>query len=395
MTNYTSNFSRVNTQDVSLNHTFQLYNNCSPRGGRSSNVLLPKTYGNKSTPHRWNVPTPSSLSLDEIQSVTTQSTSCVLAEINAKIEMQDRKINEMNAKLDRNFEHLQLPNALYSCTNRGSTENNNVVTSLSSFNESFQGDYTEKWINQNFQSPPQYSTLDTDYGINSSATKLKQCQNETIFQKINEASSERDSTNAEENSKCMNNNQILPDRYTGRTPLNDYLVHFEICSEINQWSTLEKAQYLAISLKGKAQKVLSVLTKKELSNYETLKSALKHRFAPTDQSDLFYEKLQYRVKRSDETYPDLADNIYLLVKEAYPSASVDKVNVMTCHYFIKAIKEIVLREHIALRKPDHVNDAVQIAVDFERKINGLSSETNESCEDDMFETRSENSFNFA
>ena len=119
--------------------------------------------------------------------------------------MQNRKINEMNAKLDRNYKHLQLP--LYSSKNRNSTENNNAVTSLSSFNESFQGDYTEKWINKNFENPPQYSTLDTDCGINSSATQLKQCKNETIFQKKNEASSEWSSTNAEDNSKCMNNNQ--------------------------------------------------------------------------------------------------------------------------------------------------------------------------------------------
>ena len=40
---------------------------------------------------------------------------------------------------------------------------------------------------------------------------------------------------------------------------------------------------------------------------------------------------------------------------------------MTCHYFIKAIQEIVLREHIALANSDHVNDAIQITVDFEKK----------------------------
>ena len=50
---------------------------------------------------------------DEIQSVATQSTSCVLAEINANFEMQDRKINNIIAKLDRNFEHLQLPTVLH------------------------------------------------------------------------------------------------------------------------------------------------------------------------------------------------------------------------------------------------------------------------------------------
>ena len=87
----------------------------------------------------------------------------------------------------------------------------------------------------------------------------------------------------------MYRNQILPDRYTGRTPLKDYLIHFEICSDLNKWSEIEKAQYLAISLKGKAQQVLSILTMKVLKCYESLKAALKQKFPYKDQSELFYE----------------------------------------------------------------------------------------------------------
>ena len=50
---------------------------------------------------------------------------------------------------------------------------------------------------------------------------------------------------------------VYVDRYDGTTPWTDYKAHFETCAELNGWDDIEKANFLAASLKGRAQQILS------------------------------------------------------------------------------------------------------------------------------------------
>jgi hypothetical protein len=44
--------------------------------------------------------------------------------------------------------------------------------------------------------------------------------------------------------------------FDGSTSWTNFKSHFEVCSELNEWSQNEKGMYLAISLRGNAQRVL-------------------------------------------------------------------------------------------------------------------------------------------
>ena len=43
---------------------------------------------------------------------------------------------------------------------------------------------------------------------------------------------------------------MLPDRFDGKTPILDYLEHFEACAVINNWTERKATHYLAASLRG-------------------------------------------------------------------------------------------------------------------------------------------------
>jgi hypothetical protein len=60
---------------------------------------------------------------------------------------------------------------------------------------------------------------------------------------------------------------VKPATYDGTSSWIDYKVHFEACSEINQWTNEEKCLYLSVSLRGQAQCVFGNLTSKS-PNYD-------------------------------------------------------------------------------------------------------------------------------
>ena len=61
--------------------------------------------------------------------------------------------------------------------------------------------------------------------------------------------------------------KVMPDHYDGKTSWTEYLGHFEICTELNEWSNLQKAQYLCVSLRGAAAQVLRSMPREQLHVY--------------------------------------------------------------------------------------------------------------------------------
>jgi hypothetical protein len=63
------------------------------------------------------------------------------------------------------------------------------------------------------------------------------------------------------------NGNVKPDKFDGSTSWSDFKSHFEICAELNGWTTTEKDMYLAVTLRGRAQSVLGSLPEGEKCNY--------------------------------------------------------------------------------------------------------------------------------
>jgi hypothetical protein len=78
-----------------------------------------------------------------------------------------------------------------------------------------------------------------------------------------------------------------PATYDGSGNLSDFLIHFEIVTEINRWVDAEKALELATCLRGAAQGVLSDLQPDSIRSYRHLVLALNNRFQPDNQTELY------------------------------------------------------------------------------------------------------------
>jgi len=82
-------------------------------------------------------------------------------------------------------------------------------------------------------------------------------------------------------------NIMKPQLFDGNEPINSFLAHFEVCAELNQWSTKEKLAWLQWSLKGRAQQVLWDLPAHMLSSYEDIVKTLRQRLGLEHQSEVY------------------------------------------------------------------------------------------------------------
>ena len=119
-----------------------------------------------------------------------------------------------------------------------------------------------------------------------------------------------------------------PDRFDGSTPWRDYKAHFESCALINRWTSVQKAQFLAASLRGPAQEVLADLEKGTLRNYDSLQKRLEQRFGPGEQAEAFLTELRARTRNPGRKPTRIragyqaADSISLpRIKEGSPRAA--------------------------------------------------------------------------
>ena len=94
-----------------------------------------------------------------------------------------------------------------------------------------------------------------------------------------------------------------PAPFDGKLTWDAYHTQFEMLAQINRWSDVDKAAYLAISLRGPAATVLTNLPPAQRYNYAALTSALQSRFGTAHQTELNRMRLKARIRRREETLP--------------------------------------------------------------------------------------------
>ena len=81
---------------------------------------------------------------------------------------------------------------------------------------------------------------------------------------------------------------IVPDRFNGKVPWNEFYGHFESCRRVNQWNDEQAAEFLAASLQGDAVRILRDRVNQERRlAYNELVKALAVRFGPGQQAENF------------------------------------------------------------------------------------------------------------
>ena len=158
---------------------------------------------------------------------------------------------------------------------------------------------------------------------------------------------------------------VQPDRFDESVGWQDYITHFELCAEINEWSDVKKATHLAVSLQGPALELLSDMPRDMQHSYLQLAQNLSARFGLQGRTDLFRTQLKSCVRRSGESLPELSQAITRLVLRAYPQATVELRDLMTMDYFIDALQDGDIRLRLKQGKPTSITKAVNMAIELE------------------------------
>ena len=159
--------------------------------------------------------------------------------------------------------------------------------------------------------------------------------------------------------------RIRPATFDGSTSWTDYKVQFELLAELNCWDDTAKAVYLAASLRGSAQSVLGDLDGARRRNYTALTAALGQRFGPENQTELFRVQLKNRVRKREETLPELAQAIRRLTRQAYPSADYQLQEALAKENFVDSLQDSDMRWRVFQSRPGNLEDAVRVAVELE------------------------------
>ena len=136
-------------------------------------------------------------------------------------------------------------------------------------------------------------------------------------------------------------------------------------ADINQWSGPERAAFLATSLKGQALTVLSNLPSENRNHYPSLVAALESRYGSRKQAELHRMKLRSRLRRRDESLPELVEDIERLAKLAYPEASVAVLDTLTKDQFIDALTDDELRLRVAQARPSSLAADLGVSLEIE------------------------------
>lgn len=158
-----------------------------------------------------------------------------------------------------------------------------------------------------------------------------------------------------------------PEKFDGRNvDWKDYIVHFEQCASWNNWTNFEKAQQLAMSLRGTAQKLLGDLKPEFVHNYDSLKTILAQRFNPKERVTAYRCEFRTRLRKSGESLADFGYALRRLVRLAYPDGDYDNVlEQLVINQFIMGLSNPDMEKHVQFAHPKTLEAAIACAVEYE------------------------------
>ena len=158
---------------------------------------------------------------------------------------------------------------------------------------------------------------------------------------------------------------IMPDRYAGKTPWQDYHQHFEACREINGWGEKQAARFLAASLQGSAMRVVSDINLEQQNSYHELVRLLDRRFGPGHQAENYLAELRHRRQGQKESLQELGQAIHELAIRAYPEIPAPARDRQERNHYIDAVENQSIREGIYRARPGSLDEAIQAALETE------------------------------
>ena len=139
-----------------------------------------------------------------------------------------------------------------------------------------------------------------------------------------------------------------------------------MCANLHGWSDQDKVQYLIVSLKGNAQKMLGLLSPMEMTSFQLLCDRLAQRFGFLNKTELLVTQLHTKRKSDKESYQDLADDVTRMVSQVYPGMPCEQLDQVALLHFINAINVPELKLKLQLERfPRGITEAVLFCLKYD------------------------------
>ena len=157
---------------------------------------------------------------------------------------------------------------------------------------------------------------------------------------------------------------LYPDRFDGTSSWQDYRAHFDSCARINKWGEMTKARFLAASLKGSAQQILTDFGAVDFT-YRELVSLLERRFGPGEKAELYLAELRNRQRKPGESLQELGQAMRRLTALAYPEVNRAALDRLARMHFTDAIQDREIKMNIFHAHPLSLEDTIRVALEAE------------------------------
>ena len=155
-----------------------------------------------------------------------------------------------------------------------------------------------------------------------------------------------------------------PDNYS-EGPWGEWISHFKLCAEINNWNDAQCCQQLAVSLRGRAQRIYLSLHDSEKSTFDLMVKALQAKIQPEQQRKVHKLSFSARRRKNGEEIVDLATDLRQLAALAYQNTENSLVEEELVDQFIRALDTKELRVGVSQSDPKTLDEAVNIALRLE------------------------------
>lgn len=119
-----------------------------------------------------------------------------------------------------------------------------------------------------------------------------------------------------------------------------------------------------MSLRGRALKVLSELSYKELGNYSELKCALTQRFSPPERETAHRCEFRTRRRKAGETVSEYGYSLRRLASRAYPTFPSDMCESLTVKQLFTVLGCHELKRYVQFSHPKTLDRAISLALEY-------------------------------
>ena len=158
--------------------------------------------------------------------------------------------------------------------------------------------------------------------------------------------------------------RLLPEKFSGNTPVETFFAQFESCASYNNWTERDRTAHLRWCLTGHAAEILWD-GQWESYTYSELVQKILRRFGNEGMEEKYRTELRCRRRRRGETLQSLYQEVRRLRALAYPGENGRLSEMMARDAFLMALDDLGLEVRVREHEPVDLDAALRLAIRLE------------------------------